>query len=80
MLVLAVSWIFVRSTPFAVDKTFRMLQLGSAALYSLGHYWVDYGGTFEQLLSATARLQIVKISLFVFAHLAVFAALLPLLQ
>jgi inorganic phosphate transporter, PiT family len=37
MLVLAVSWIFVRSTPFAVDKTFRVLQLGSAALYSLGH-------------------------------------------
>jgi inorganic phosphate transporter, PiT family len=37
ILVLAVSWIFVRSTPFAVDKTFRVLQLGSAALYSLGH-------------------------------------------
>lgn len=37
MLILAVSWIFVRSTPFAVDKTFRVLQLGSAALYSLGH-------------------------------------------
>lgn len=37
MFVLAVSWIFVRSTPFAVDKTFRVLQLGSAALYSLGH-------------------------------------------
>lgn len=36
-LVLAVSWAFVRSTPFAVDKTFRVLQLGSAALYSLGH-------------------------------------------
>jgi inorganic phosphate transporter, PiT family len=37
LLVLAVSWIFVRSTPFAVDKTFRSLQLASAALYSLGH-------------------------------------------
>ena len=37
ILVLAVSWIFVRSTPFAVDKIFRILQLGSAALYSLGH-------------------------------------------
>jgi inorganic phosphate transporter, PiT family len=37
LLVLAVSWIFVRSTPFAVDKTFRVLQLASAALYSLGH-------------------------------------------
>ena len=37
LLVPAVSWIFVRSTPFAVDKTFRSLQLASAALYSLGH-------------------------------------------
>ena len=37
LLVLTVSWIFVRSTPFAVDKIFRVLQLGSAALYSLGH-------------------------------------------
>jgi inorganic phosphate transporter, PiT family len=37
LLVLVVSWIFVRSTPFAVDKTFRGLQLASAALYSLGH-------------------------------------------
>ncbi len=37
ILVLTVSWLFVRSTPFVVDKTFRSLQLGSAALYSLGH-------------------------------------------
>jgi PiT family inorganic phosphate transporter len=37
LLALVVSWVFVRSTPFAVDKTFRVLQLGSAALYSLGH-------------------------------------------
>jgi PiT family inorganic phosphate transporter len=37
LLVLAVSWTFVRSTPFAVDKFFRVAQLGSAALYSLGH-------------------------------------------
>jgi PiT family inorganic phosphate transporter len=37
LLVLAVSWGFVRSTPLAVDTTFRMLQLASAALYSLGH-------------------------------------------
>jgi PiT family inorganic phosphate transporter len=34
---LVVSWLFVRSTPFAVDQTFRVLQLGSAALYSIGH-------------------------------------------
>jgi PiT family inorganic phosphate transporter len=36
-LVAAVSWIFVRSTPLAVDNLFRTLQFGSAALYSLGH-------------------------------------------
>jgi PiT family inorganic phosphate transporter len=36
-LVLAVSWIFVRSTPFAVDHLFRSLQFVSASLYSLGH-------------------------------------------
>jgi inorganic phosphate transporter, PiT family len=36
-LVAAVSWIFLRSTPLAVDTLFRTLQLVSAALYSLGH-------------------------------------------
>jgi PiT family inorganic phosphate transporter len=35
--VLAVSWLFVRSTPLAVDNTFRVLQFVSASLYSLGH-------------------------------------------
>jgi PiT family inorganic phosphate transporter len=37
LLVLAVSWTFVRATPLTVDRTFRSLQLVSAALYSLGH-------------------------------------------
>lgn len=37
MLVLIVSWICVRQTPFAVDKAFRGLQFISASLYSLGH-------------------------------------------
>jgi inorganic phosphate transporter, PiT family len=37
LLVLIVSWIFVRSTPVAVDNLFRVLQFISAALYSLGH-------------------------------------------
>lgn len=37
LLVLAVSWAFVRQTPFAVDRTFRVLQFVSASLYSLGH-------------------------------------------
>lgn len=36
-LVLAVSWTFVRTTPRAVDGTFRKLQFVSASLYSLGH-------------------------------------------
>jgi PiT family inorganic phosphate transporter len=36
-LVLTVSWIFVRQTPFAVDRTFRVLQFASASMYSLGH-------------------------------------------
>lgn len=37
VLVLIVSWLFVRQTPFAVDNTFRVLQFFSASLYSLGH-------------------------------------------
>ena len=37
VLVLIVSWLFVRSTPFAVDRAFRILQFVSASLYSLGH-------------------------------------------
>src|SRR5437588_10181752 len=37
MLVLAVSWLFVRATPSSVDGTFRHLQFVSASFYSLGH-------------------------------------------
>ncbi|MEK1889978.1 MAG: inorganic phosphate transporter [Phyllobacterium sp.] len=37
LLILIVSWIFVRQTPFAVDRTFRGMQFISASLYSLGH-------------------------------------------
>jgi PiT family inorganic phosphate transporter len=37
VMVLALSWIFVRATPFAVDRTFQRLQFVSASLYSLGH-------------------------------------------
>jgi inorganic phosphate transporter, PiT family len=36
-LVAGVSWISVRSTPFTVDRAFRVLQFVSASLYSLGH-------------------------------------------
>jgi PiT family inorganic phosphate transporter len=37
VLVLVVSWLFLRFTPFAVDRHFRMLQFVSASMYSLGH-------------------------------------------
>jgi PiT family inorganic phosphate transporter len=37
VLVLAVSWIFVKATPVFADATFRRLQFVSASLYSLGH-------------------------------------------
>src|ERR1700687_264439 len=37
LLVLTVSWIFVRSTPFAVGRAFQHLQFVSASFYSLGH-------------------------------------------
>jgi PiT family inorganic phosphate transporter len=36
-LMLIVTWLFVRMTPYAVDSTFRNLQFVSASLYSLGH-------------------------------------------
>ncbi|MGE5169612.1 MAG: anion permease [Rudaea sp.] len=36
-LVVAVQWASLRSTPYAVDRRFRILQLVSASLYSLGH-------------------------------------------
>jgi PiT family inorganic phosphate transporter len=37
LLFLIVTWLFVRYTPYAVDRVFRSLQLVSASLYSLGH-------------------------------------------
>ena len=37
VLMLAVSWLFVRSTPSRVDRWFRRMQLVSSSLYSLGH-------------------------------------------
>ena len=37
LLMIAVSWIFVRTTPSRVDRWFRRMQLVSASLYSLGH-------------------------------------------
>ena len=37
LLMIAVSWIFFRSSPRRVDTLFRRLQLVSSALYSIGH-------------------------------------------
>lgn len=37
IMMLIVSWLFVRSTPRRVDKWFRRMQLFSASMYSLGH-------------------------------------------
>jgi PiT family inorganic phosphate transporter len=37
MLLLGISWIFVKSTPSRVDRLFRRFQLFSSSLYSLGH-------------------------------------------
>jgi len=37
VLVVTVHWVSRNSTPFAVDRRFRALQLLSASLYSLGH-------------------------------------------
>ena len=37
LLMLAVSWIFVRSTPHGTDSIFRRVQFVSASCYALGH-------------------------------------------
>jgi PiT family inorganic phosphate transporter len=37
LMVLILSWLFLRATPFAVDRTFQYLQFISASFYSLGH-------------------------------------------
>jgi inorganic phosphate transporter, PiT family len=37
LLVAIVRWTTLRTTPFAIDRRFRVMQLASAALYSLGH-------------------------------------------
>ena len=37
LMMVLVSWMFVRSTPHRIDKWFRRMQLVSASMYSLGH-------------------------------------------
>ncbi len=60
LLVLGVSWLSVRSTPFAVDGRFRVLQLVSSSLLSLGHGGNDAQktmGIIAVLLLSQGRLQ-----------------------
>jgi len=57
-LMIAVSWIFRRSTPHRVDTLFRRLQLASAAVYSLAHGGNDAQKTMGIIVAllATANL------------------------
>ena len=58
-LMISVTWIFRRWSPFKLDKLFRRLQLLSAALYSLGHGGNDAQktmGIIVGLLIATGHL------------------------
>lgn len=60
LLMLLVSWLFVRFTPYAVDSTFRNLQFVSASLYSLGHGGNDAQktmGIIAVLLYSTGHLE-----------------------
>ncbi len=59
LFMLAVMWIFRRSTPRGVDTLFRRLQLVSAAAFSLGHGSNDAqktAGIITALLYSTGRL------------------------
>ncbi len=59
LLMISVTWIFRRWSPFKLDKLFRRLQLVSAALYSLGHGGNDAQktmGIIVGLLIATGNL------------------------
>ena len=61
LIMLIVSWLFVRSTPRKVDTWFRRLQLVSAAGYSLGHGGNDAQktlGIIWMLLIATGNLSV----------------------
>ena len=58
ILMIAVAWIFRRSTPSWVDQLFRRLQLLSAGIYSLGHGGNDAQktmGIIVLLLTAAGR-------------------------
>src|ERR1043165_7804953 len=50
LMLLAISWLFRRSTPSRVDRLFRRLQLVSSSLYSLGHGGHDAHKTNRHIL------------------------------
>ena len=56
MLVAIVSWLSVRSTPFAVDRAFRILQFASASLYSQGQLGSEFFVPFWVVLSCQAAM------------------------
>ncbi len=67
-LMIAVTWIFRRWSPFRLDKLFRKLQLVSAGLYSLGHGGNDAQktmGIITGLLVATGHLSTFDVPLWV---------------
>ena len=60
LLMLAVSWAFVRFTPYGVDNIFRHAQLVSASCYALGHGGNDAQktmGIIAVLLYSTGHMQ-----------------------
>jgi inorganic phosphate transporter, PiT family len=67
-LMISVTWIFRRWSPFRLDKLFRKLQLLSASLYSLGHGGNDAQktmGIITGLLVASGHLQRFEVPLWV---------------
>ncbi len=56
VLVAIVSWASVRSTPFAVDRAFRILQFASASLYSQGQLGGEFFVPFWVVLSCQAAM------------------------
>src|SRR5689334_18704235 len=56
VLVAIVSWLSVRSTPFAVDRAFRILQFVSASLYSQGYLGADFNIPFWVVISCQAAM------------------------
>jgi len=68
VLMVAVTWLCRRRSPFRVDRVFRRLQLVSAGLYSLGHGGNDAQktmGIITGLLVASGHLQKFEVPLWV---------------